>query len=95
MISAIVDENKMVYVKTAMSNEFKEADSIVDGIVICSSEIQGVTLEMIRQFYNEIESYMSPATSDELKRTFLETTLQMVADKINIEGYQEYLKCCA
>lgn len=93
MISAIVDENKILNVKTSMSNEFKQADSIVDGIVICSSEIQGVTLEMIRQFYNEIEAYMSPATSDELKRFFLETTLQMVADKINIEGYQEYLKC--
>ena len=79
---------------TSMCKEFKQADAIGDGIVICSSEIQGVTLEMIRQFYNEIEAYMSPATSDELKKVFLETTLQMVADKINIEGYQEYLKCC-
>ena len=94
MISAIIDDNKRLCVKTSMGNEFKQADSIVDGIVICSREIQGVTLEIIRQFYNEIEAYMSPAASDELKKVFLETTLQMVADKINIEGYQEYLTCC-
>ena len=95
MISAIVDENNIAHVTTAMGNEFKEADSIVDGIVICSGEIQGLTLEMIRQFYKEIEGYMSPATSEEQKRVFLETTLQMVAEKINIKGYQEYLMCCA
>lgn len=94
MISAIVDENSIAHVRTAMINEFKEADSIVDGIVTCSSEIQGLTLEIIRQFYKEIEDYMSPATSDEQKRIFLETTLQMVAEKINIEGYQEYVMCC-
>ena len=93
MISAMVDGNKRVHVKTEMSSEFKEADSIVDGIIAGTSEIQSLTLEMIKRFYDEIESYMSPATPDELKRVYLETTLQIVAEKINVKGYQEYLMC--
>ena len=92
MIHAIVDEKKQIRVETKMAEEFRSADSIVDGIIAGSVEIRNVTLEMIRQYYAEIDRCLPHETTEELKKTFLDTTLQMVAKKINMKGYREYLK---
>ncbi len=90
MITAIVDKDKKVSVKTQMSEDFQKADSIVDGIVDGAEEIRNVTFEMIRQFYREIDPYLPTLTSEELKKSFLDTTLEIVAEKINPAGYKEH-----
>lgn len=89
VMASINDEGSDI--KVDFSSELLKADSIVDGVVTCAKEIQEATLEMVRQFDDELTGQIPSLLSNGMKDAFIEETLQIVSDQINTEGYNNYV----